>query len=259
MENTSGQGSRAVVPREVRGWNWGAFFLTWIWGIGNSVWLALVALVPLAGFVMTIVTWIRADEWEIGYDLWIVLPLMPFLGCIAAIVLGIKGNKWAWQNKRWDGIEHFRKTQRNWGIWGVGSLVVWLGLLAAVVIPNIGRCPCGSPKEAAATELENIKTAVAALMVENNLSTIPHPVGTPTNDMETFPDVTSVAGSVDKAEDPDGNPYRSGDRNGYMLYGHDQSGDNDQTTLINYVVLYYTKGTYTVNAAGEVTQVTTGR
>ena len=32
--NTSGQGSSAVVPEEVKGWSWGGFFLTWIWGIG---------------------------------------------------------------------------------------------------------------------------------------------------------------------------------------------------------------------------------
>ena len=44
-ENTSGQGSSAVVPKEVHGWNWGAFLLNWIWGIGNNVWLALLALI----------------------------------------------------------------------------------------------------------------------------------------------------------------------------------------------------------------------
>lgn len=28
--NTSGQGSSAAVPEEVKGWSWGAFFLSWI-------------------------------------------------------------------------------------------------------------------------------------------------------------------------------------------------------------------------------------
>ena len=31
-ENTSGHGKMAAVPPEVRGWSWGAFLLTWIWG-----------------------------------------------------------------------------------------------------------------------------------------------------------------------------------------------------------------------------------
>ena len=34
-QNTSGYGSLASMPPEIRHWNWGAFFLTWIWGIGN--------------------------------------------------------------------------------------------------------------------------------------------------------------------------------------------------------------------------------
>ena len=84
-ENTSGQGSSATIPQEIRGWNWGAFLLSWIWGIGNSVWIALLTLVPFVGFIM-------------------------------AFVLGAKGNEWAWRNRRWDSVEHFRSTQRKWGI-----------------------------------------------------------------------------------------------------------------------------------------------
>ena len=87
--NTSGQGNLAVIPREISGWNWGAFLLSWIWGIGNNVWIALLALIPYVGFIM-------------------------------AIVLGVKGSEWAWENKRWDSIEHFKATQRKWAYWGIG-------------------------------------------------------------------------------------------------------------------------------------------
>jgi hypothetical protein len=83
--NTSGQGFSAIVPPELQGWNWGAFLLTWIWGIGNKVWLALLALIPI-----------------------------PIAGLAVAIVLGVKGNEWAWQSKKWDSIEQFRRTQRTW-------------------------------------------------------------------------------------------------------------------------------------------------
>jgi len=76
-ENTSGQGSTAVVPDEIKGWSWGAFFLSWIWGIGNRVWIAFLVLI---------------------------------LGIIWSIVLGIKGNEWAWKNKKWTNIEHFKRT-----------------------------------------------------------------------------------------------------------------------------------------------------
>ncbi len=84
-ENTSGQGSVSVVPEEVKGWSWGAFFFNWVWGIANNVWLALLCFVPFVSLVM------------------------PF-------VLGFEGKKWAWQAKRWDSIEHFKKTQRTWDI-----------------------------------------------------------------------------------------------------------------------------------------------
>lgn len=68
----------------------------WIWGIGNNVWVALLELVPGAGLIM------------------------PF-------ILGAKGNEWAWQNKRWGGVEHFKRTQRMWAVWG--ALLGAIGLL----------------------------------------------------------------------------------------------------------------------------------
>jgi hypothetical protein len=42
---------------------------------------------------------------------------MPF-------VLGANGSKWAWRNGRWDSVEHFKRVQRLWAIWG---LVIWIG------------------------------------------------------------------------------------------------------------------------------------
>lgn len=99
MDNTSGGGHAATVPAEIDRWNWGAFLLNWIWGIGNNTWIALLTLLPFANFVM------------------------PF-------VLGAKGSAWAWRNKRWESIEHFRRVQRLWAIWGA---VVWLLLIAAFV------------------------------------------------------------------------------------------------------------------------------
>ena len=102
-ENTSGQGKDAIVPPEAQRWNWGAFFLTWIWGLGNQVYIALLALIPLVGLVMI-------------------------------FVLGAKGNEWAWRNKRWDSVEHFVRVQKKWAAWGVGIflVIVLLSFLAGV-------------------------------------------------------------------------------------------------------------------------------
>src|SRR5512144_2241948 len=98
-DNTSGHGIAAVMPPELDRWNWGAFLLNWIWGIGNNTFIALLMFVPVVNFVV------------------------PF-------VLGFKGSAWAWRNKRWQSAEHFRRVQRLWAIWGG---MAWIALIAFVV------------------------------------------------------------------------------------------------------------------------------
>jgi type II secretory pathway pseudopilin PulG len=106
FENHSGSGKFYPVPDGVRGWSWGAFFLNWIWAACNRTWIGLLALVP-------------------------------YVGLIVAIVLGVKGREWAWQNRRWQSIEHFNAVQRKWSIWGicVTLLPMAIGILAAIAIP----------------------------------------------------------------------------------------------------------------------------
>ena len=86
-------------------WNWGAFLLTWIWGVGNRVWISLFALIPGVNFIM-------------------------------AIYLGFKGNDLAYRRAGCPSKEEFLKTQKQWLLWGViivSSLVVlsFLSLLTA--------------------------------------------------------------------------------------------------------------------------------
>jgi hypothetical protein len=102
MDNTSGHGKASAVPSEVRRWNWGGLLLTWVWGIGNSTYIAFLCFVP-------------------------------FLNIIMPFVLGAKGSEWAWRNRRWKSVEHFRKVQRNWTLAG---LIVWLviPLLAVLIV-----------------------------------------------------------------------------------------------------------------------------
>jgi type IV pilus assembly protein PilA len=137
-------------------------------------------------------------------------------------------------------------------------VVAILGVLAAVVIPNVGRFIGRGETEAAETEFSNVQSAVVAMMTDNGLETLPNPVGTATANMSLFPDATTVAGSANKTNDPDGNGYGAGDQNGFILYQHDITGDNSTTNLVNYTATETTKGTYTVDALGTVTQATTG-
>ena len=84
------------IPAEIDRWNWGAFLLSWIWGIGNNTFIALLTLVPFIGIL-----------------------IMPF-------VLGAKGSAWAWRNGRWDSVAHFKRVQRLWAIWGA---IIWIGCI----------------------------------------------------------------------------------------------------------------------------------
>ncbi|MFP4414109.1 serine/threonine protein kinase, partial [Coleofasciculus sp.] len=76
------------VPDEIKGWNWGAFFMPYLWPLTNKVWIGLLALVPQVGWLM-------------------------------AIVLGVKGNEWAWKSRKWRSIEQFKAHQRGWTIAGL--------------------------------------------------------------------------------------------------------------------------------------------
>lgn len=87
------------IPYEATGWNWGAFLLGPIWGIGNRVWISLLTLIPFVGFVM-------------------------------AFVLGAKGGTWAWKQKPWKDTRHFKRAQFNWAIAGAG---VWAIIIMMII------------------------------------------------------------------------------------------------------------------------------
>lgn len=138
IENSSGTGKSATIPPEIQRWNWGAFFFNWIWGIGNKTYIALLALIPFVGIVMV-------------------------------FVLGAKGSKWAWQNKRWSGIEHFKDVQRLWAIVGLIFFGIYLiGIIAAIAIPNFMAYQKKAITSEAKQELGIIRTLEATYNADNN-------------------------------------------------------------------------------------------
>ena len=94
---------RSDIPAGVKGWSWGAFFLTWIWGMSNRVWISLLALIP-------------------------------FVNLIVAIVLGIKGREWAWKAQNWTDLEQFNKRQRRWNM--VGLITFIFIVIAFILYPQ---------------------------------------------------------------------------------------------------------------------------
>ena len=106
IENSSGHGPGADVPREIIWWNWGACILNLVWGIRNKTYIVFLCVIPIVGFVMM-------------------------------IVLGMKGNEWAWQHKRWESIEKFQHEQKAWSRWGlrIGAVLLALGILGLILNP----------------------------------------------------------------------------------------------------------------------------
>nr|WP_199044079.1 cytochrome c oxidase assembly factor Coa1 family protein [Dyella sp. ASV24] len=136
MENTSGGGAGAVVPPEIDRWNWGAFLLTWIWGIGNGTLIALLMFIPLVNIPM-----------------W--------------FVLGAKGSAWAWQNKRWNSVEDFQRTQRTWARWGIVVPVLFVPLLFGGIFWSVVSTMKGS---------DAYKLAVSELQLSQQVTEV---LGTP--------------------------------------------------------------------------------
>ncbi|MDR0880151.1 MAG: ribonuclease G [Clostridioides sp.] len=85
--------------KEVKGWNWGAFMYSIVWGIGNKCYLPLLCLIPIFNIV------------------WV-------------FVCGAKGNEWAYRNSELD-AETFMAIQETWNRAG---LVMFMISLAVVVL-----------------------------------------------------------------------------------------------------------------------------
>lgn len=108
----SGNGSQSDFPKELRGWNWGAAGLTMFWGVYHSVWFSLLSLVP-------------------------------YLNYIWWVVMGIKGNEWAWAAQKWQSVEEFRRVQKKWNVLGIifFFLTILLGALMLFFVISVVTPP----------------------------------------------------------------------------------------------------------------------
>ncbi len=129
LVNNSGCGKvfdeSVKVPPEISGWNWGAFWLPGLWCLSNQVWIGLIAWVDVSAITLPLtlgLTW-------------------PIVG----VVLGIKGNEWAWKSRRWESIKDFQNHQRGWAFisWLIISSLIGLLLLLLVLILIFGLTIAG--------------------------------------------------------------------------------------------------------------------
>ena len=87
------------LPNEIKGFNWAAFLLTFIWGIPHKVWITLVAI-PLIWFQL-----------PFGFN-WLLLLVFQ-------LYCGIRGNDWAYSANNYKSGYEFRLSQIKWTIFAV--------------------------------------------------------------------------------------------------------------------------------------------
>ena len=108
--NDSGT-SGAVLPDELKGFNWGAFFLPVFWCFAHGL-----------------------PGWAIGLFILGLVPGINFsVGLVCAFVVGFNGNQMAWENRVWSSHIEFKDVQKAWMWWGFGVFVV-ISLCVAVAV-----------------------------------------------------------------------------------------------------------------------------
>ena len=93
-----------ATPKCLNKFSWGAFLLSWIWGVCHRVWISLLCFIPYVNFVMI-------------------------------FVLGFNGNKWAWEKcKDTMTADEFDARQKSWT---KGALIYTIVVVIFSVIVGI--------------------------------------------------------------------------------------------------------------------------
>ena len=116
MPSALSSGNDPNLLPQVQRWNWGAFFLSWIWAFAH-----------------------RLPVWGI---IGLVAQFVPLAGWAVAIYLGVKGGELAWRERPFRSLAEFQATERVWGWWGVGLFLFWMVMIGimfiAILIPVLG-------------------------------------------------------------------------------------------------------------------------
>lgn len=101
MPNTSG--TLGPIPPEIMAmrWSWAGFFWNWLWMCNNG----------LAGARLLL----------------FISCFIPYVNVISVIYLGINGNQLAWQYRRFESIDHFKRVQSVWAKWALWLFLIGIG------------------------------------------------------------------------------------------------------------------------------------
>ena len=133
--------------------NWGAFFATWFWGLFNKTYVTLWALL-------------------IGLTPW---------GIYFQVYCGLKGNEWAYRNKKWTDVEKFNRSQETQTtVFVILSLIIFpmiyilivsgiVGLLIFSTADEIKSNPEGTKNSI--EKLDNFLDSFASMYFESHVIT----------------------------------------------------------------------------------------
>ena len=146
LANNSGDGPNSpVLDIVAKKFNWGAFCLSWIWGLWNNTHITLIMLLTY---------------------------FLPWVGTIVSIGLaiwfGIKGNTWAWQNKRWESIEQFHSVQKKWAI--AGAICAFIGTVITIcaIVLFLFAMQFAMKEEVKIAKKETIKKDISVLIAKSS-------------------------------------------------------------------------------------------
>ena len=130
------------LPSEVRKLNWGAFLWPFIWGLFNVKFtrvLAIIAvnLIIFAPVIFMAFSGMNGDPSNTPLVMLSVVLLIssPIVNLIIMIIFLVKGNRWSWQDKNWESVEHFVSVQKKWTM---GIFIFWLiSMILSALIPII--------------------------------------------------------------------------------------------------------------------------
>jgi len=145
--------------------NWGAFFFTWIWGIGNKVWITLW-IIPIWALLNLFLVVIQ----NLGLFSSVVLMLLSIFANLLMLAVqiwfGMKGNLWAWNKKKYKSVEHFHKIQRIWASIAIILLASHFIIVGCSTLPVFNDDNVANLRDKTMTKKHAITVQQATTMLE---------------------------------------------------------------------------------------------
>jgi len=115
------------------GFNWGAFWLTWIWGLSHGIWVSILLLFLDIGFVaVSVVSSFFGAAWVFSL-------VFLIINLLFGIWFGRSGNAWAWKRRGLRDAVSFARREKSWSTigWLLGVLMWAAYLVSAFNNPGV--------------------------------------------------------------------------------------------------------------------------